>query len=133
MKRRVGHGRRPWSGTSMTWVDPSNSSNVRTVTTSTAYNALDRVSSSVDQFGKTSQTHYDSMGRVTSTIDTLNNTTSSIYDARDELIQTIYPVDPNYPAGTTSESFFDAEGLRDSPPESLEQLGLALHSDENWP
>ncbi len=58
----------------------------------------------------------DSKGRVTSTIDTLNNTTSSIYDARDELIQTIYPVDPNYPAGTTSESFFDAEGLRDSPP-----------------
>src|SRR5260370_23785346 len=104
MKRRVGHGRRPWSGTSMTWVDPSNSSNVQTVTTSTVYDALDRVSSSTDQFGKTSQPHYDAKGRVTSTTDTLGNTTSSIYDARDELIQTIYPADPNYPAATTRES-----------------------------
>jgi len=57
MKRRVGHGRQPCSGTSMTWVDPSNSSNVQTVTTSTAYDPLDRMSSSVDQFGKASQTH----------------------------------------------------------------------------
>ena len=64
------------------------------------YDANDRVTSSTDQFGHPSSTHYDAKGRVTSITDVLGNTTSSIYDARDEVIQTIYPVDPNYPAGS---------------------------------
>jgi RHS repeat-associated protein len=98
------------TGTSMTWVDPNNSSNVQTVTTSTAYDALDRARSSVDQYNHTSQTIYDLKGRVTQTIDVLGNTTTNVYDARDELIQTIYPVDPNYPQSLVSESVYDPEG-----------------------
>src|SRR5262249_3765418 len=79
------------TGTSENWTDPSNILPPATLTTSTSYDAMDRVMSAIDQFGKSSSTHYNAKGRVSYTIDTLNNTTTSIYDKRDELIQTIYP------------------------------------------
>jgi YD repeat-containing protein len=47
------------TGTSMNWVDPSGQLPNATVTTQTNFDALDRVISTVDQFGKTSQTIYD--------------------------------------------------------------------------
>ena len=74
-----------------------------------------------------SSTLYDAKGRVTSTTDTLGNTTSSIYDARDELIQTIYPVDPNVIASHSSWELVEVRASKTlKPPVQPAQPGYGM-------
>ncbi len=99
------------TGTSQIWTDPSGVLPPATLTTTTNYDANDRVTSTVDQYNKTAQTIYDAKGRVTQTIDTLGNTTSNIFDARDQVIQTTTPNGYSSPNGPlVSDTVYDAEG-----------------------
>jgi RHS repeat-associated protein len=92
------------TGTSQTWVNPQNPSDVRTVTTQQVYDGNDRAIRSIDQYGHSSSQLYDAKGRVIQSTDVLGNNTGYVYDNRDELIQTTSP------DGTVSRTVYDAQG-----------------------
>lgn len=85
------------------WTPPGGGSPV-TVTTSTHYDAQNRITQTVDAFGNTNSTFYDSAGRVAYTVDKFGNTNSFLYDALGDLIQTTYP------NGTFVRTVYDAAG-----------------------
>ena len=79
------------TGTTFTWVNPTNPTDVRSVTTSAVFDANDRQTQSIDAYGHASVTHYDLKGRVTETDYVLGNATRYVLDARDQVIQTTDP------------------------------------------
>lgn len=91
-------------GSSFVWVNPANSSDMRTVTTSAGFDPNDQQNAATDEYNHNSQTHYDFKGRITQSLDVLGNPTGYVYDASDHVIQTTFP------NGTVSESFYDSEG-----------------------
>jgi RHS repeat-associated protein len=65
---------------------------VRTVVDSrTLYDALGRVTKSIDSYGNTTDTSYDNNGRVLQTTDPYGGITRNTYDAAGNLIRTVYP------------------------------------------
>ena len=77
---------------------------VRTLTTTTHYDAQGRVLSVTDPDGGVTQTEYDADGNVSATIDPLGHQTSFVYDNQNRLIETIYP------DGTHTSIEYDADG-----------------------
>lgn len=85
------------------WTPPGGGSAV-TVTTSTYYDAQNRVTQTIDAFGNTNSTSYDTSERVIYTVDKFGNTNNFLYDALGNLIQTTYA------NGTVTRTAYDAAG-----------------------
>jgi RHS repeat-associated protein len=75
-------------------------------TTTYIYDAMNRVTQTINPDGGTNTVVYDPTGKQQFTIDPLGNTNSYTYDALGQLIQTTYP------DGTTESSAYDANGNR---------------------
>ena len=90
------------TSSSYQWTPPGGSP--VTVATSTEYDALNRVTKTVDALGNTNRTFYNTLGKVDYTIDKFGNTNSFIYDALGNLIQTAYP------NNTFTRTVYDAGG-----------------------
>jgi len=77
---------------------------VRTLVTSTEYDANGRAVQVTDAEGNVTRTQYDAAGNMTATIDALGRRTQYVYDDRGELTETIYP------DGTSTQTEYDAAG-----------------------
>ena len=75
-----------------------------TLTTSFAYDALDRVTTTTAADGSTTSVTYDVLGKVTRHTDALGRVTAMTYDLMGRLVSTTYP------DGTTEAQSYDAEG-----------------------
>jgi choice-of-anchor A domain-containing protein/RHS repeat-associated protein len=75
------------NGTHFTWVNPANSSNTKTLTTTTVYDDDGRVISSTDATGNSSSTQYNKAGQVVSTTNRFGGVSLSFYDSRGLLIE----------------------------------------------
>lgn len=91
------------TNSSYQWTPPEGGSSTN-VTTSTYYDAQNRVTQTVDELGNTSSIFYNSAGNVAYTIDKFGNTNSMLYDALGRLIQTTYP------NNTFTRTAYDAAG-----------------------
>ena len=98
------------TGTSFVWIDPNNPADTQTVTTSETYNGNGQVLTSTDEYGHISTTTYTADGQVQTSTDVLGNTTTYVYNSAGQVIETDYPGDAQYPAGTISRSVYDADG-----------------------
>jgi RHS repeat-associated protein len=77
---------------------------LRSLTTTYAYDANNRLTSTTDPLGGVSKTEYDTLGRVSSQVDALQRRTTYTYDPAGRLLQTTYP------DGTTETSVYDPQG-----------------------
>lgn len=93
-------GNRLTSTTTVTAADGS----VKTLTTTTTYDAQGREIAVTDPDGNVTRTEYDANGNKIAAIDPLGNRTQYVYDADNRLIKTIYA------DGSTTQSEYDADG-----------------------
>jgi RHS repeat-associated protein len=77
---------------------------LETLTTTDVHDRLGRLVETTDPDGSTFKTEYDALGRVTATIDKLGRRKTFEYDDMGRLVRTTFP------DGTAEESTFDAEG-----------------------
>jgi RHS repeat-associated protein len=91
------------TASSYRWTPPGGGSAVP-VTTTTLYDAQNRVIQTIDALGNTNRTFYNALGKVDYAIDKFGNTNSFIYDALGNVIQTTYP------NNTSTRTVYDAAG-----------------------
>jgi RHS repeat-associated protein len=77
---------------------------VETLTTTSEYDANDRLTKTVDPLGRESHTIYDANGRLTETVDPAGRSTRNFYDLAGHLIRT------EYPDGTSTRTEYDLAG-----------------------
>jgi RHS repeat-associated protein len=75
-------------------------------TTTNIYDAMNRVTQTINPDGGTNTTIYNATGQQQATVDALGNVTSYTYDNENRLVRTTYP------DGTTTSSAYDANGNR---------------------
>jgi RHS repeat-associated protein len=85
---------------------------LRTLVTSTSYDADGRVTSMTDAEGNVTRTEYDAAGNRAAQVDALGRKTQFVYDERGKLIKTIYADNtPNDSSDNpTTQSEYDAAG-----------------------
>jgi RHS repeat-associated protein len=92
------------TGTSTVWVDPNNPANTKSVTTSTTFDAADRVNYAFDAENNKTETVYDRQNRAVKSIDPRGNVSETVYDKRGLTIES------RSPDGTRTRTFYDANG-----------------------
>jgi RHS repeat-associated protein len=93
-------------------------SGVRTLVTSTTYDAAGRPLTVTDAGGNTTRTEYDDLGRQSATVDALGRRTEFAYDDRGQLVRTTFA------DGTFTAASYDAAGHRVS---STDRAGLVTN------
>ena len=95
-------GRR--TGTSTSWVNPEDPTDVRPVTTSISWEVSDQVDGITDFKGNSGNSEFDAAGNATAHNDKFGNTLNIVYDSRGD------GVEVRHSNGTFSRSVYDAEG-----------------------